>query len=343
MLALAGGWAVDVTSSRHADALPLNRLDADDVAAEFRPRGGRNVAYARDELRVSRTGGRHTWSLLARQNATLVGTHDAFDLARTVESEGTPEASHQWNVHAKYLGFAGAGAAWRGTFDVAGGWSAHAGLQGLVLSQWREYQLDGPAAYDAALQRWQFDLRYRRTDSRLEYPFQQAYDGRGQALLTEGGLRWSGADAAVAVSWRDAGWLRWRGLPQQDAVLSTDTQAVDADGFVIYKPLVQGRFSQATRRRTVAGIVNVMASWASSPATLWSAGADRVPGFGFLPQVKVQHRLGSATWTARYDLHERRAGVGWGWHGWQVAYGVDRVDGDARSREFRLGYSWSGD
>lgn len=339
---VAAEWQVDATSSRHADALPLNRLDAEDVAGEFRPRSGRNLAYVRDELRVSRREGASTWSLLARQNATLVASEQGLALAHAVESEGTPSASRRWNVSAHYLGFAGAGAAWQRQFVIAEGWQGHFGLQGLLLSQWREHRLEGPAAYDAALQRWQFDLRYHRADSRLDFPFQDSFAARGQALLTEGGVAWAEGAWSAGLSWRDAGWLRWRGLPQQDAVLSTDTQAVDADGFVEYKPLVQGRFSQSTLRRTVAGVVRVEAAWAMNAATRWTLAGERVAGFGWLPQLGVKHRWGDVALVARFDVHERRLGVAGAWQGWQLAWGTDRLGGEARSREFRLGYYWSG-
>lgn len=339
--AQSAGWQLDATSSRHADALPLNRLDADDVASEFRPRSGRNVAYVRDELRVSRSDGAHTWSLLARQNATLVASADALDMAHALETAGTPATSRRWNVHARYRGFAGAGMAWQRQFDVAAGWQAHVGVQGLLLSQWREFEMEGPASFDAALQQWSFDLRYRRADSRLEFPFQREFAARGQALLTNGGVRWASPSWSAAVSWRDAGWLRWRGLPHQDAVLSSNTQAVDADGYVVYKPLVQGQFSQPDARRTLTGVVNVQLAWAQDAATEWAAGFDRLAGFGLLPQLKVRHRVGDVTLSARYDVHERRVGLGGAWGGWQVALGTDRLDGDARSREFLVAYRWA--
>lgn len=335
------GWRVDVSSSRHADAVPLNQLDADDVATQFRPRSGRNLAYVRDELRVSRDDGAQTWSLLARQNATLVASADGLDLAHAVETSGTPAASRRWDVRARYRGFAGAGAAWQREFTLAPGWQAHAGVQGLLLSQWREFELDGPASFDAALQQWSFDLRYRRADSRLEFPFQRDFAARGQALLTHGGLRWSGPSLSASVSWRDAGWLRWRGLPHQDAVLSSNTQAVDADGYVVYKPLVQGQFSQPDARRTLAGIVNLQLAWAQSAATEWAAGFDRVAGFGVLPQLKLRHRVGDLALSARFDVHERRLGLGAAWGGWQVGLGTDRLDGQARSRDLLLAYRWS--
>lgn len=338
--AFAAGWQVDLTSSRHADALPLHKLDIDDVAGQFQPRSGRNIAYMHDELRLSTQRGANTWSLLARQDATLVSTADALDIARTLEAVGTPTASQQWNVHAKYQSYTGGGAAWSRTFEIAQGWQALFGLQALVLGQYREFQLDGPAAYDAALNQWAFDLRYRRIDSRLEFPFQQDFAARGFALLTDGALRWRGEDWSAAVSWRNAGWMRWRGLPQQDAVLSTNTQAIDADGFVIYKPLIEGRYTQETVNRTIPGIANARVGWRLSPDTEFAVSADYVDGFGVLPRVAARQRVGEAHVGAAYDTHERRLGMALDWAGWRLGFGIDRLGDEAHSREFRVGYVW---
>ena len=133
------------------------------------------------------------------------------------------------------------------------------------------------------------------------------------------------------------------GLPQQDAVLSTDTRTVDADGFVVYKPLVQGRFSQTNLRRTVAGIVRVEGQFVMNAATSGTLAAERVAGFGWLPQLGVRHRWGELDLAARLDVHERRLGLASAWRGWQLAWGTDRFGGEARSREFRLAYRWTGD
>lgn len=340
---LAAGWSVDLTSSRHADAIPLHRLDIEDVAGQLDPRPGRNIAYLHDELRVSRQSGPSTWSLLVRNEATLTGTRDSFDLARSVETVGTPEQSRQWLVDAQFRSYVGAGVAWRRAFQVASGWDAWFGVQALWLTQWREFALKGPAAYDAALKQWRFDLRYERNDTRLDLPFQDPYAGSGQALLTEGGLRWTVGDVAAAVSWRDAGWARWRGLPQQHLVLSTTTQAVDSDGFVIYKPLAQGGYHQRTLHRDEAGIVTTRLTWAMSPDTLWAVSADHVADFGYLPRLAVRHRVADASLSGAYDVHERRLGVGVAWRGLQLAFGTDRLGDEARSREFRVAYAWGGD
>ena len=42
------------------------------------------------------------------------------------------------------------------------------------------------------------------------------------------------------------------------------------------------------------------------------------------------------------DVRQRTYGVAGAWQGWQLAWGTDRLGGEARSREFRLGYHWSG-
>jgi len=342
-LAASAGWQVDVHSNRHADAIPLHRLDIDDVASQFDPRPGRNLAYMDDQLRLSYLQGANTWSLVARQAGRLVGTRDAFDMARSLETSGTPDTDQQWDVKAKYRSFAGGGAAWQRAFAIADRWQGWFGLEALALTQWREFELNGAAAYRSALREWQFNLQYQRNDSRNEMPFQDPYAGSGQALLTTGGLRWTGDAWRAAVSWRDAGWARWRGLPQQTLQLSSSTQTVDADGYVEYKPLLRGGYHQDTLHRTLPGVFTGRLAYALRPATEVAVGADHVADFGWLPEVGVRQRIDGGTVSLGYAVHERRLGVALDWRGWQLAFGADRLGDEARSREFRVGYVWLGD
>lgn len=342
-LGASAAWQVEATSSRHADPTPLHRLDIDDVAGQFDPRPGRNLAYMDEQLRVSYQGGRDTWSLVARSAGKLVGTRDAFDMARSLETSGTPDRDQRWDVKATYRSFAGGGVAWQRDLVLSDRLQGWFGLEALALTQFREFELDGAAAYDAARREWQFGLQYRRNDSRLDLPFQDPYDGTGQALLTRGGLRWAGDGWTGAVAWRDAGRARWRGVPQQALQLSSSTRTYDGDGHVEYKPLLRGGYHQDTLHRSLPGIGTVRVGVLPRAGMEVGAGGDYLPGFGWLPQLDVRQRIDGGVVSVGYAVHERRLGLALDWRGWRLAFGADRFGDEARSRAFRIGYAWLGD
>ena len=145
------------------------------------------------------------------------------------------------------------------------------------------------------------------------------------------------------MSWRDAGWARWRGVPQQHLTLSSSTRTTDADGYVEYKPLLRGGYQQDTLHRTLSGIVTGRLGWAVVPGTELAVAGDHIPDFGWLPEVGVRQRIAGGLVSLGYAVHERRLGVALDWLGWRLAFGTDRLGDEARSREFRVGYVWGGD
>ena len=115
----APGWRLSLASDRHVDALALGRLGDDEAARALDPRAGRNLGYLFDELRLERRGSDGTRVvLLARQRAIAIASAGALELARQVETGGTPGHDRDWRVDLDHLGFAGAGLE-LGTRDLA--------------------------------------------------------------------------------------------------------------------------------------------------------------------------------------------------------------------------------
>jgi hypothetical protein len=339
--AAAVDWQIELHSDRHSDALPLAAMGHDDWQ-RLKPRAGRNLAYVDDELRLSRRQGDWTWSLLARNHATLVASEDALALAALVDSGQHPAADRRWNTALQLRAFAGAGLALGHAHRFAPGWSAHGELQLLALGHWRERALQGPVQYTAADGRYAFDLQSTETNDRLDFPFQQPYARQGAALLLAGGLAWDGPAAWARVDWRDGGWLHWHGVPQQEATLNTATQAVDADGFLIYQPLVQGRNRQdgPTRWLPWRGTLAAGPQWPDGQRL--GLRLDTLPGWGVLPALQWQRPSavpGGLALAAEWRLHERRLDLMLAWRGLTLRAGADRLDGQARSHLFALGWS----
>ena len=332
----AAGWQLSVRSDRHVDALQLRDLGAEHPAELLEPRSGRNVGYIEDELRLSRSDGLWRWSLLARQSASLATDRATLDLAARAQGRGDATRDQQWQARVRYTQFSGAGVEVGRSFVPAQGLQVVAAAQVLQLQRWRERTIDGPVQYAAATGTYSFDLRSHQGDDSKRFPFQQSYAAHGAGLLLHGSVAWEAGAWQLGAAVRDLGWLHWRGLPQQDLVLSTDTQAVDADGFVIYQPLVQGQNSQAGTTRTSSGWWSARALWALDPQSSLEGSVQTRRGFGLLPALAWRQQLGEVSLLARWRVHEQRLTLGLDWRGLSLRYGTDRLDGAAHSRELAL-------
>ncbi|MDP3083664.1 MAG: hypothetical protein Q8N44_08235 [Rubrivivax sp.] len=330
------GWQLSLRSSHHSDASALAR-SSDLHGRDLAPRSGRNLAYIDDEARLTRDSGAWHWSLLARSRATLVASHDALDLYRHLDSGSALTGARDWATRARLRGFSGNGLAVGRGHEMGGGWAASWELQSLVLSRWRERRVDGAVSADAVSGRYAFALHSSQADNRLAFPFQTASASSGSALLAGAKLTWQGGPWHVDAALHDAGWLRWRGQPRQDAVLDSATAAVDADGFLIYRPLIQGQNRQDTRLRAAPWWTTLDARGRIGAGTL-RIGADVLPGFGALPWLGWQQDFGSAEGALLWRAHERRLTLQWRWRGLALSAGTDGRGGGARSRELALAW-----
>lgn len=335
----AAAWIIEMRSDRHSDGVPLADLGADDPLVRLRARAGRNLAWIDDEVRLSRRDGDWTWSVLGRQYAMLSTGRDTLVLALQASGRGAARTDQRWQNRVRYQQFSGGGIELGRNLALDERWSGRLAVQGLVLQHWRTRKLDGPVGWEAATGTYRFDLVSQETDDRMAQPFQQPFDRRGAALLLQGDVAWRGEAWRLGLEVRDLGWLHWHGLPRQDLALSTETQAVDADGFVIYRPLVQGRDSQAGTTRALGGRWTARAAWQSGPLQRFEASLQTQAGFGVLPGFAWQRRVGSAQWSARWRFHDSRLTLGLDWQGLGIRLGADRLGAEAHSRELALSYS----
>jgi hypothetical protein len=333
------GWSLALHSDRHSDALPLADLAADDPFARLQPRAGRNLAYVDDELRISRRQAGWDWGLLVRQSAKLVTDRDTLEFARQATGQTSSSADQRWRTHVRYQQFSGTGLELGHRFVPAEGWAASFAVQGLQLQHWRERLIDGPVSFTAATGSYRFDLNSHQGDDRQNQPFQQAFAAHGAGLLMHGELAWRAEPWRLSLGVRDLGWLRWRGLPQQDLLLSTDTQTVDADGYVVYQPLVQGRNSQAGFTRAMGGWWTAKAAWSIDADRSLEASVESVRGFGVLAALALQQRFGELGLTAQWRVHEQRATLGLAWRGLTLRFGADRLGAQAHSRTLTAAYA----
>ncbi len=331
-------WQLQVHSSRHSDAVRLADFDRDAWEA-VAPRRGRNLTTVDDAVRLSLRQGAWTWALVGRSQATLVAGEQALRLAADVDAGRRPAADVAVQIDVRLRGFSGVGLALGRGHALGGGWRADWEGQVLSLSRWLERRFIGPVQYRAATGTYEFALQSSELDNRLDFPFRSDFGSRGAGLLLAAGLVWDGDAAWARAELRDGGWLRWRGVPQQDATLNTATQAVDADGFLIYQPLIEGRNTQAGRQRHLPWRATLAAGLRQG-GQRWGVEAAHVPDFGWLPALSWETgAAGASTLGVRWQLHERRLVLSAGWRGFNVRAGADRLGAGARSRELALGYA----
>ncbi|HEY8356867.1 MAG TPA: hypothetical protein VIL30_05345 [Ramlibacter sp.] len=338
--AQAADWELRLRSSRHSDFGSLSDLHSDDIT-RFGTRSGRNIAYIDDEARVQRRDGPWSLALVARSTATLTSNRDAIAAARHAQGLDRDAADQRWSVDARLRGFNGVGGEVGYEASLAPEWKGMVLAQALALTRWRDRRISGTASFDAATTTYDFDLASDEVNDRLRLlPFQarESFSPRGAALLFGFGATWSSGDFTVTAAARDLGWLHWNGIPRQDLSLASNTQGVDAQGFVVYRPLLQGANRQSRFTRTAQPRVHVSGRWQVRPDRAAGLGVDYMPDLGLLPYVSWQQQWGTLHGEATWHLHERRATLAARWANLRVELGTDRLGGDAASRTIGLSY-----
>jgi hypothetical protein len=335
--AQAAQWELSAASDRHSDFSSIDDL-RDDNAAGYRARFGRNLAYVQDEVRLQRRDGAWNVALVGRSSATLVGNRDAIDAVRHSRGIGRDATGRHFDVHARLRGFAGAGLELGRAFELAPAWRGTLHVQGLVLTRWREREVRGVADFAGATSTYTFDLHSTEVNDRLKFPFQRSQGAQGAGLLFGGDISWSRGDWQAHAGLRDVGVLYWRGVPQQEFTLSTSTRAVDAEGFVVFRPLLQGRNAQGGLSRSAPWQANLGTSWQATASGALELQARWFRGFGALPSAGWRQRWGELEAGATWQVHQRRLVLDARWGGWRVFAGTDRLDG-AHSRLLGVAYS----
>lgn len=333
----APAWQLEMRSSRHSDFGSLADLDSEEPAA-FTARSGRNLAYVDDELRATHMRGAWSFSLLARSTATLVANRDAVSALHSAAGLTSHTGNEHWAVDARLRGFNGYGVELGRSLALGGNWRLSAAVQALALTRWRDQHIGGTLDFDATTARYSFDLHSRMVNDRLRLPFQDSFATRGAGLLASSTLAWQSGQWGWDLSLRDLGWLHWRGIPRQEFTLSSSTHAVDAQGFVIYRPLLQGRNSQSGHTHQQSGRWATQLHWRATGTGTASAAVDWMPGFGALPSLRWQQRWEGFSTEFGWRFHERAAMAGIRWRG--LALGISTSVGSHRSsRALSLTYA----
>ena len=331
----AAGVHLCVSSLRYSEPLSLGDL-VDNRLEAVRSRGSHNLIYVRDEVRVGFGGAWGQFSVLARQVGTLYASSGAVNVVQDVKTPGQPADAYQENLKLKMVGFGGVGVAlqsqpWRLGVDV----DITAGAQWLQLRRMLMRDVVGEVTHLANSTTYALVAESQYVSNKIKFPYQQDTAARGHALLLNGTLRWR-PDAFWQFDLRVTDWGRlwWRGMPQDDMIASSQTSAVDADGYIVYKPMIQGHYSQRNVARTSVATWRGVAHWRFQPAWSLELAVDRIDGFPrALPQIGVVYQTDRGiVWSAGWHEYEQMGRLGVSYKGFQLMLAADRWGGGAHAR-----------
>jgi hypothetical protein len=280
----------------------------------------------------------HQLGWTRRQMGRLVASEDTVRRMGQIDrGEHAPE-SWNWRPDLLLKGFSGEGLDWTYRSFSGAGWSWEGGLQWLRLSRLYGRELTGTVSYDAADQSYGFQAQSLQVGSNLKLPFQKPVETLGQALLVHGHIHWRSESFGLSAGLRDWGQLRWAGLPQQVLRLNSSTSERDENGFIVYKPSIQGQNSQPVIRWRAPYTLDVAAHWRLGSAGQFSLQGERVPDFGWLPSLRWSRSLGSLDGALQWRMHQRDLLMQAQWHGWSVALSSQNFRRKAHSQVWTLAY-----
>ncbi|WP_102769012.1 hypothetical protein [Kinneretia aquatilis] len=349
----SAGLSLSLSSERFNDATRLSQMGREGAPA-LQPRAGDNLAYEENEVRLAWDQGPWRLSALGRQSASIVAGASGLQLAQGLIERRKPGQDQDYRVDLSYRGFSGLGLALARRWGEAGlgsqGWQGQLELQALQLRRLRETEIHGTARYQTSSQSYAFDLQGLRVQDTLRFPFQQDHPRQGWGLLAQAELGWCQAGAlpwCLSLRGENLGQLRWRQMPQEWLQLSTQTQSYDEDGYLIYKPMLSGRYSQTAYRQQARQRWTLQAQgetdWGRAQLRL-----IRLQGYGpLLPELGMDwtaanegwsQSLGLQRWGLHWATHERRLSLRLQGTHWQMALGGDRPGAGARAREVSLAW-----
>ncbi len=335
-------WSFDARSERHLDGAPLADFQDPHLWRVLRPRAGWNLGYLFEDASASRSEGGWTFSLVARERATVVASRDTLDLARLIDTGTAPVGDRAFHVRASGFGFGGGGVGVAREWIADPRWTLHAGVQALALARVIDRTIAGSASWNQADGTYAAQLWSPRADDKLRFPYEQGHARVGEAVLADLSVRWHGDVFSAGAALHDVGRMQWAGLPQQQETLQNHHAVRDVDGFVVYEPLIQGRDTQSTWRRWCVPVSEAEASVDTGAAGQWTLGTRYIPGGVFLPRVGARQVAGDWGLEERWNVHERRAELAVRRAGWRLAVGSDRLEASRRSLSWQIGWQSGG-
>ncbi len=320
-------WRVELRSARYSDPLPLRYFGQADWAQRVQARPGLNLVQFDQSMSLQRVvnGSGHQWSLVLRQLGRVILDDTTALRIQQIDSGAEAAQDWQWHPQLTYRGLAGYGLGWAYRPNQHEGMYFEGGTQVLTVSSLSARDFSGAVDFNATSQRYAFNVQSTQSANRLVFPFQKPHDSAGLALLLNARVGWRSNPWHFSVGMRDAGWLRWQGLPSQFLNYNTQTQVRDANGHILYRPLVQGQNTQSDVRWSAPWTGELEASVNLTPHVSLSMPWEYVPRFGWLPAMRWQDHVGALKWSITWRQHQKDVQTQWHWGAWSLTFAAGRI------------------
>ena len=325
-VAQAEAWTVSARLgwSEGSDALPLRAMEGD--WSRYQPRPGNQVAaqFAQAEVSAARSG--WEFAIHRRSELLLTGSRGAFDLVHAYKRRAQPAPGTAFSARvvaqgAKTTGVrvartwgAGPRQRMRGDHEDAG-WRWTLAATALSVHRSLAADLRGSASYGPGGPE-AFEGTATRHDSSKQFGGFGNAGATGQGLSVDAGLSWGRIDGLrLNLSLVDV-WshLELAEVAAQSLRLASATLAYDADGYLVYRPALNGQNRSASLRTQLLRKSSLVADW---PLNLPVLGEVRMGarwtrvGTLDMPALTLGRPLASG-WVGMLELDPRFHAVGVG-------------------------------
>lgn len=332
-------YKLDVRSDQHSDPLPLRYFGQSDWVKHLQPRAGLNLVRLDQSIEIGLLSEEsYGLAIIARNKGRLIATEETLNRAGELARDQSGVQDWRLTPKLSLTGFSGLGLAWQKSHALAEHLRLRWGAQGLLLKQLYSRDLAGLLDYQSSSQSYIFDITSFEKNSRLKTPFQSPFDSSGQGLLFQADLQWTFDTVRLEMGVSDVGWLRWQLLPEQLLNLNSNTSSRDANGYLLYKPLVQGQNYQRTVLWTAPWTGKIQASWYATPSQVVSLPWTYIPGFGWLPAYRWTHLGWPIVWSLEWRQHDRNLLFESRWNQWTFGWGLNNSRSESRSQAWHITY-----
>lgn len=281
-----------VASFDAADAVPVRDFTGrwDDYA----PRRGRNAALESVQAEFSAT--RRSWevALVGRSDFVINATRGAYDVVRADKRREAPPVGSHFDAEVKETGVVWGGLRLARTWALGSSpaldgigqaassrWQFTTALTLLSVRRLQTIQARGNVAFDGST--YAFDAGGTRRDSFREFEGFGRPQTTGAGVSADFGVAWQPAVGTFFnLSVVDAlSALRIDGVATQEVNASSATSSVDANGFLVSRPLLSGRNSASSVRLQLAPKISLIAG-----------GTFAAPWGATLAGLRVEHIAG---------------------------------------------------
>lgn len=260
----------------------------------------------RADIGIERGPWRLGWE--TREEATLTSDGQTLDFVRLYKQRKKPVASTSYALAAHLERWSAQGPRLARWFDASD--TLRLQVAGAVYTRalLRETDVAGSVQYQPVDQ-YDFNVQRTEANSRTRYPFMREEPG-GAGTSVSVALAWQGsADLLVSAKIDDL-WslMRWKNLPLKQERIDSRVSAVDADGYVNYRPRLSGAYRQLDRQSALARSGEASVRYDFGPLAL-TAGLARLAGTS-IPSLALAHRFGWGTVSTRVDTRFGAFGIG---------------------------------